>query len=193
MKIDQSAIDSIWSDLINQPTIQTKDLNINSIATSSGLYLIYCSAIYSHKYLKFGKSEHLRTRISDHISGNDNKSVYNNKLSRDQKLMIATWDLLTKKDRKRFTEEYCSFQYLELDSSIVSVSKEIFESDTKCDEWYNYWQKIYPSIHRARKKPFAEKTIDHKTKLIEFPIEEEIKDQIRYQGKQPDLDNYPLQ
>ena len=188
MDINKSLIDGIWDDLISQPIISVKTLDTGNIENDPGLYLIYCEKIYSHNYLKFGKSEGLRTRIKKHIKGNKGQSVYNKKLSRDQKLMIEVWDLVEADDRKRFTAEYCSFQYLELNSSIVKICEEIFQDDKLCKKWHDYWKEIYPKIHKARDylKPYDKNnTIDHKTRLVELPIQENIEEKIRYVGNQP--------
>jgi hypothetical protein len=190
MNIDQSYVEKILKDLLNQPIYKVYDLEKNMPNTSPGLYFIYCELTENHKYLKFGKGENLSKRIKDHLRGKIRNSVYNRKLSKDIKIKASlTIDLkfdyndesLSVKNRIHFTKKYCSFQYLNLNSDIISDCKKIYYDNNLYRQWCNKWNKNF-----NRNNDFIP-TMDQKTEIVEYPIEQIINSEIRYYGNQPNI------
>ena len=188
MNINQNYIDKIFNQLIDQPIYRVDKLKDCKPKETPGLYLIYCELIYAHKYLKFGKGEDLKKRINNHLKGKKSNSVYNRKLSRDEKIKtLLPVELefeehdndLSIKNRILFTETYCSFQYLELSKDIVSDCKRIFFDTKLYNEWCKRWNK------KRRDENYSGR--DDKTIIVEYPIEQKIKNEVRYIGRQPKL------
>ena len=189
MNINQEYIDKILNELLNQPIHTVNKLEDFMPEISPGLYFIYCDLIFKHKYLKFGKGENLKIRILDHLKGKKRNSVFNKKLSRDEKIKVLLAeelefeekdDDLSIKNRIHFTKTHCSFQYLNLSNDVVSDCKRIFNDNNLYNDWAKKWNKNLRNEGHII-------TEDNKTMIVEYPIEQKIKNEIRYIGRQPEL------
>ena len=188
MNINQNYIDKIFKELVNQPIYSVDKLKDNAPKNFPGLYFIYCDLIYNHKYLKFGKSENLKRRVmSEHLGGSVENSIYNAKLSRDEKIKILLPEELEFEEnddkssinnRISFTKEHCTFKYLNLSIEFVNDCEKIFYDNKLYNEWAKKWNR------KSRNEDHTVGT-DNRTILIEKPIEQNIKNEIRYIERQP--------
>ena len=192
MNVDQNYINKILKELLKQPIYKVNELEKCMPKRSPGLYITYCNLIKSHKYLRIGTGENLRKRINDHLKGKVNNSVHNRKLSKDEKIKALlplelkfenNNDSLNVNNRILFNQTHCSFQYLNLDSDIVSDCDRIFNDNKLYDEWCKKWKKS----NRRESKEGKYLGNDQKTSIVEYPIEQQIESELRYYRQQPKL------
>ena len=199
MNVDQNYINRILKELLKQPIYKVNELEKCMPKRSPGLYITYCDLIKSHKYLRMGKGEYLRGRIQGHLRGRVGSSIYNTKLSRDKKIIALlplelkfeeNNDSLNVKNRILFTQTHCSFQYLNLDSDIVSDCHRIFYDNKLYDEWCKKWKKknrreSKEGEYRAKDGNLGK---DEKTTIVEYPIEQQLESELRYYRTKPVLE-----
>lgn len=192
INIDQNYINKIFKELLKQPIYKVNELVKCKPKPSPGLYLTYCDLIKSHTYLRFGKGENLRVRINKHLNGSVRSSIHNRKLSKDEKIKALlpfelkfenNNDSSNLENRILFTQTHCSFQYLNLDSDIVSDCDRIFNDNKLYDEWCKKWKKA----NRRESKEGKYLGNDQKTTIVEYPIEQQIESELRYYRLQPKL------